>query len=156
MSISAFACKALASIPLQHTPHRVPSQRSLLQLEHVRSGNRTAPTANTPPTRMQAAASLLPKLLLSSLQSQALPALSGAVRSKAHLAVTNVGSSTNIRWHEGAVCTQAKESLLDQRGAVVWFTGLSGALSANIRITGCAQPLRKPATGQPGRACVGL
>lgn len=105
---------------------------------------------------MQAAASLLPKLLLSSLQSQALPALSGAVRSKAHLAVTNVGSSTNIRWHEGAVCTQAKESLLDQRGAVVWFTGLSGALSANIRITGCAQPLRKPATGQPGRACVGL
>jgi adenylylsulfate kinase len=47
----------------------------------------------------------------------------------------DVGSSTNIRWHEGAVSTQAKEAMLGQRGAVLWFTGLSGSGKSTVACT---------------------
>ncbi len=32
--------------------------------------------------------------------------------------------ATNITWHEGALNKQDREKLLDQRGVVIWFTGL--------------------------------
>lgn len=38
----------------------------------------------------------------------------------------------NITWHEGHVERARRESLLGQRGAVVWFTGLSGSGKSTI------------------------
>lgn len=35
--------------------------------------------------------------------------------------------ATNITWHQGAITKTDRESLLKQKGAVVWFTGLSGS-----------------------------
>jgi adenylylsulfate kinase len=32
--------------------------------------------------------------------------------------------ATNITWHEGALNKQDREKLLDQKGVVIWFTGL--------------------------------
>jgi adenylylsulfate kinase len=51
---------------------------------------------------------------------------------KEPLATTTVGSSTNIRWHEGMVSTKAKEHILRQRGCVLWFTGLSGSGKSTV------------------------
>lgn len=47
----------------------------------------------------------------------------------------DVGESTNIKWHEGAVSTSAKETLLGQRGCVLWFTGLSGSGKSTVACT---------------------
>jgi adenylylsulfate kinase len=46
-----------------------------------------------------------------------------------------VGSSTNIRWHEGAVSREAREGALNQKGAVLWFTGLSGSGKSTVAYT---------------------
>jgi len=46
-----------------------------------------------------------------------------------------VGSSTNIRWHEGAVSRDARESALGQKGVVLWFTGLSGSGKSTVAYT---------------------
>jgi len=35
--------------------------------------------------------------------------------------------ATNITWHESTVTVEDREKLLNQRGCVVWFTGLSGS-----------------------------
>ena len=35
--------------------------------------------------------------------------------------------ATNLTWHETTVTVQDREQLLNQRGCVVWFTGLSGS-----------------------------
>ena len=43
-----------------------------------------------------------------------------------HLETTDVGNSTNIRWHETMVSRGDKELLLGQRGCVLWFTGAGG------------------------------
>lgn len=40
-----------------------------------------------------------------------------------HLSTTDVGNSTNIRWHDSMVARTDKEMLLGQRGCVLWFTG---------------------------------
>ena len=50
-------------------------------------------------------------------------------------ATYHVENSTNIRWHEGAVPSEAKEELLQQRGCVVWFTGLSGSGKSTVACT---------------------
>ena len=39
------------------------------------------------------------------------------------LETTDVGNSTNIRWHESMVQREDKEMLLGQKGCVLWFTG---------------------------------
>ena len=46
-----------------------------------------------------------------------------------------VGSSTNIRWHEGAVSRDAREAALGQKGCVLWFTGLSGSGKSTVAYT---------------------
>jgi adenylylsulfate kinase len=46
-----------------------------------------------------------------------------------------VGESSNIRWHEGAVSREAREASLGQRGAVLWFTGLSGSGKSTVAYT---------------------
>ena len=35
--------------------------------------------------------------------------------------------ATNITWHEGAITNADRERLLQQKGVVIWFTGLSGS-----------------------------
>ncbi|KAF5196905.1 Adenylyl-sulfate kinase, partial [Thalictrum thalictroides] len=41
--------------------------------------------------------------------------------------VSNVGQSTNIVWHECSVGRHDREKLLQQKGCVIWITGLSGS-----------------------------
>lgn len=37
--------------------------------------------------------------------------------------VYDVGSATNIKFHDGMVPRETKEKLLNQKGVVIWFTG---------------------------------
>ena len=48
--------------------------------------------------------------------------------------MTNI-KATNITWHEGHVNRQAREKLLDQKGARIWMTGLSGSRKSTIAYT---------------------
>lgn len=43
--------------------------------------------------------------------------------------------ATNITWHEGHVGREAREALLRQKGATIWFTGLSGSGKSTIAFT---------------------
>src|SRR4051794_28923210 len=43
--------------------------------------------------------------------------------------------ATNITWHEGHVGRPEREKLLKQRGATLWFTGLSGSGKSTIAFT---------------------
>jgi adenylylsulfate kinase len=42
--------------------------------------------------------------------------------------------STDVTWHDGQVLRADRERLLGQRGAVVWFTGLSGSGKSTIAV----------------------
>src|SRR5215468_67269 len=43
--------------------------------------------------------------------------------------------ATNITWHEGHVTRTEREQLLRQKGATLWFTGLSGSGKSTIAFT---------------------
>ncbi len=43
--------------------------------------------------------------------------------------------ATNITWHEGHVDREARQSLLKQRGATLWFTGLSASGKSTFAFT---------------------
>ena len=43
--------------------------------------------------------------------------------------------ATNITWHEGHVTREARQSLLGQQGATLWFTGLSGSGKSTTAFT---------------------
>lgn len=43
--------------------------------------------------------------------------------------------ATNITWHEGHVTREDRADLLGQRGATIWFTGLSGSGKSTIAFT---------------------
>ncbi len=43
--------------------------------------------------------------------------------------------ATNITWHEGHVTRETREKLLSQKGALLWFTGLSGSGKSTIAYT---------------------
>jgi len=43
--------------------------------------------------------------------------------------------ATNITWHEGHVRREDREKLLGQKGATIWFTGLSGCGKSTIAFT---------------------
>lgn len=43
--------------------------------------------------------------------------------------------ATNITWHEGHVKREDRERLLAQKGATIWFTGLSGSGKSTIAFT---------------------
>jgi len=43
--------------------------------------------------------------------------------------------ATNITWHEGHVTREEREQLLKQKGATLWFTGLSGSGKSTIAYT---------------------
>ncbi|MED6211647.1 Adenylyl-sulfate kinase 2, chloroplastic [Stylosanthes scabra] len=41
--------------------------------------------------------------------------------------VSNVGNSTNILWHDCPIQKRERQQLLQQKGCVIWLTGLSGS-----------------------------
>jgi adenylylsulfate kinase len=43
--------------------------------------------------------------------------------------------ATNITWHEGHVTREERAALLHQKGATLWFTGLSGSGKSTIAFT---------------------
>ena len=43
--------------------------------------------------------------------------------------------ATNITWHEGHVTREERSQLLKQRGATIWFTGLSASGKSTIAFT---------------------
>jgi len=43
--------------------------------------------------------------------------------------------ATNITWHEGHVTRPERDKLLKQKGATLWFTGLSGSGKSTIAFT---------------------
>ncbi len=43
--------------------------------------------------------------------------------------------ATNITWHEGHVGPEEREKLLNQKGALIWMTGLSGSGKSSIAYT---------------------
>ncbi|MCE2882814.1 MAG: adenylyl-sulfate kinase, partial [Planctomycetaceae bacterium] len=43
-------------------------------------------------------------------------------------------SSPNVVWHAGSVSRTDRERLLGQRGATVWFTGLSGSGKSTVAV----------------------
>ncbi|MBI4581551.1 MAG: adenylyl-sulfate kinase, partial [Planctomycetes bacterium] len=43
--------------------------------------------------------------------------------------------ATNITWHEGHVSREDRQKLLQQKGATIWFTGLSGSGKSTIAFT---------------------
>lgn len=51
------------------------------------------------------------------------------------LGETGIVRATNITWHEGHVERSHREHLLRQRGATLWFTGLSGSGKSTVAFT---------------------
>ena len=47
----------------------------------------------------------------------------------------DVGCSSNIKWHESPVSRVAREEKLNQRGCVLWLTGLSGSGKSTVAFT---------------------
>lgn len=43
--------------------------------------------------------------------------------------------ATNVTWHEGHVTREEREAMLQQKGATLWFTGLSGSGKSTIAFT---------------------
>jgi adenylylsulfate kinase len=43
--------------------------------------------------------------------------------------------ATNVTWHEGHVTREERNQLLSQKGATLWFTGLSGSGKSTIAFT---------------------
>ncbi len=42
--------------------------------------------------------------------------------------------ATNVHWHDGDVTTEDRNTLLGQKGATLWFTGLSGSGKSTIAV----------------------
>jgi len=42
--------------------------------------------------------------------------------------------ATNVHWHEGEVTRSDRQKLLGQKGATVWFTGLSGSGKSTVAV----------------------
>ena len=42
--------------------------------------------------------------------------------------------ATNVHWHEGDITTEHRNNLLGQKGATIWFTGLSGSGKSTVAV----------------------
>ncbi|KAK2656820.1 hypothetical protein Ddye_009872 [Dipteronia dyeriana] len=52
---------------------------------------------------------------------------SAAISCKSIRQMSTMGKSTNIMWHKSSVDKLDREQLLQQKGCVIWITGLSGS-----------------------------
>ncbi|KAK7386366.1 hypothetical protein VNO78_26553 [Psophocarpus tetragonolobus] len=64
----------------------------------------------------------------SDTEDRAAAALSG----KNLTQMSNVGNSTNIMWHDCPIQKRDRQQLLQQKGCVIWLTGLSGSGKSTI------------------------
>uniref|UniRef100_A0A2P2L0G0 Adenylyl-sulfate kinase n=2 Tax=Rhizophora mucronata TaxID=61149 RepID=A0A2P2L0G0_RHIMU len=46
--------------------------------------------------------------------------------------LSTIGNSTNIKWHESSVEKSERRKLLNQKGCVIWITGLSGSGKSSV------------------------
>ncbi|XP_065871617.1 adenylyl-sulfate kinase 3-like [Euphorbia lathyris] len=46
--------------------------------------------------------------------------------------LSKMGNSTNIKWHECSIDKQDRQNLLNQKGCVIWITGLSGSGKSTV------------------------
>ncbi|XP_010272590.1 PREDICTED: adenylyl-sulfate kinase 3-like isoform X2 [Nelumbo nucifera] len=51
---------------------------------------------------------------------------------ESHETIYNVGSSTNIVWYECSIGRLERQKLLQQKGCVIWITGLSGSGKSSV------------------------
>jgi adenylylsulfate kinase len=51
--------------------------------------------------------------------------------------------ATNVHWHEGEVTRQDRNRLLNQSGATIWFTGLSGSGKSTVAVALESELLRR-------------
>ncbi|MCH1553763.1 MAG: adenylyl-sulfate kinase [Luminiphilus sp.] len=42
--------------------------------------------------------------------------------------------ATNVHWHDGEICRGDRDRLMNQKGATLWFTGLSGSGKSTIAV----------------------
>ena len=42
--------------------------------------------------------------------------------------------STNVTWHEGDITRENRAALIGQKGATLWFTGLSGSGKSTVAV----------------------
>ncbi|MCK4847294.1 MAG: adenylyl-sulfate kinase, partial [Deltaproteobacteria bacterium] len=42
--------------------------------------------------------------------------------------------STNIQWHHGKISQEDRDKSMNQKGATIWFTGLSGSGKSTIAV----------------------
>ena len=42
--------------------------------------------------------------------------------------------ATNVHWHDGEISREDRDRLMNQRGATLWFTGLSGSGKSTIAV----------------------
>lgn len=42
--------------------------------------------------------------------------------------------ATNVHWHDGEISKSNRETLLNQKGATLWFTGLSGSGKSTVAV----------------------
>ena len=94
------------------------------QMSHLTSLLRPAPWA-LPMLSAQAALPHAHKACPSMGRAQRCSVVTAAVQHRCN----------NITWQEGAVTREAKERLLNQRGCVLWFTGLSGSGKSTVACT---------------------
>ncbi|OAY39303.1 adenylyl-sulfate kinase 3 [Manihot esculenta] len=51
---------------------------------------------------------------------------------KSHNSLSKIGNSTNIKWHECSIDKNDRQNLLNQKGCVIWITGLSGSGKSTV------------------------
>ncbi|CAN1285028.1 Adenylyl-sulfate kinase 1, chloroplastic [Linum perenne] len=56
---------------------------------------------------------------------------SALVRNKSS-SLSTVGNSTNIKWHDCSIDKNGRQKLLNQKGCVIWITGLSGSGKSTV------------------------
>ncbi|KAK4797455.1 hypothetical protein SAY86_029781 [Trapa natans] len=56
----------------------------------------------------------------------------GVIAGKSLNGLSDVGNSTNIRWHNCPVQKADRQELLQQKGCVIWITGLSGSGKSTV------------------------
>eukprot|EP00951_Prasinocladus_malaysianus_P045484 scaffold606388_cov39-Prasinocladus_malaysianus.AAC.1 len=68
-------------------------------------------------------------------EAAAQPPLAPSKQAAVKVDAYDIGASTNIKWHDSRVSREDKQTLLKQKGCVLWFTGLSGSGKSTVACT---------------------